>query len=540
MASSARTTDWRVWLLAAAVVLLFVVDLLLPGLPLLSFLVLPVLVAAAFAGPRVTSGLAALALALALVSEVVGHDPDGPPYWLPLLTIAAAATAAVYLAYRAELGRTRLLDRERRLRLMLENSTDVVFELGNDDAYVWVSPSARTVLGWDTSELVGKTARDLVHPDDLPALIRARTNASGGVAGVRSFRYRQADGSYRRMSGMSREMRDADGTLHGRVVGLRDVQAEHEAAEALVAAQEHYRLLAENASDVVFRTDQDAVLTWVSPSVTQALGWEPDQVLGRAAADFLHPDDLRRVRSASRSVLRGDRGRDEVRIRTCGGTYVWMAVMVRPVPRATGAATAFVGSAHNVETEREAAQVLRFLASHDPLTRLANRPALVTRLSRILSHPPRTGTRLAVLFLDMDGLKHVNDTLGHAVGDQVIVEVAGRIAAQVRTDDLIARFGGDEFIVALPSIHAAEDAEAIAAKIHRAVRAPIHTPSAELSVTLSIGIAVAEPGDDPDEVLKHADLAMYRAKNTGRDRTAVYDPAMDTESQPELSDLDGG
>jgi diguanylate cyclase (GGDEF)-like protein len=132
-----------------------------------------------------------------------------------------------------------------------------------------------------------------------------------------------------------------------------------------------------------------------------------------------------------------------------------------------------------------------------------------------------------VLFLDMDGLKDINDTFGHAVGDQAIVEVAQRIADQVRADDLIARFGGDEFIVALPSIHAAQDAHHIATKIHNAVRAPIHTASGELSVTVSIGISVADTGDDPDLILRHADLAMYRAKNAGPDGTAVYDPAID-------------
>jgi diguanylate cyclase (GGDEF)-like protein len=252
-------------------------------------------------------------------------------------------------------------------------------------------------------------------------------------------------------------------------------------------------------------------------------------VVGLPAGDLLHPDDLQRMRSAAPSVLRGERGRDEGRLRTSDGRYVWMAVMVRSIPDPTGSPVAFVGSAHNIETEREAAQVLRFLATHDPLTRLANRPALVTRMSRILSHPPRTGTRLAVLFLDLDGLKDVNDTLGHAVGDRVIVEVSRRIAEQVRSDDLIARFGGDEFIVALPSIHAVEDAERIAAKIHEAVRTPLNTGSGDLSITLSIGIAIADPGDDADEVLRHADLAMYRAKNSGRDRTASFDPALDTD-----------
>jgi diguanylate cyclase (GGDEF)-like protein/PAS domain S-box-containing protein len=309
----------------------------------------------------------------------------------------------------------------------------------------------------------------------------------------------------------------------------RDVTDRYAAAQAVVESEEQYRLLAENASDVVFRIDRDEVITWVSPSVTEALGWEADQLRGLPADHLVQPDDLARVQSTSPSVLHGRRGREELRLRTSQGNYLWMAVSVRAVQDDNGVPAGFVGTAHNVENEHKAAQQLRFLATHDSLTRLATRPALVTRLARILSHPPRTGSRLALLFLDMDGLKDVNDTLGHSVGDDVIVEVSERIADQVRSDDLIARFGGDEFIVALPSIHAAPDAERIAAKIHHAVRAPIHTESGTLTVTVSIGVAIGDTGDDPEEVIRHADLAMYRAKHAGPDGTAVYDPVIDTD-----------
>jgi diguanylate cyclase (GGDEF)-like protein len=167
---------------------------------------------------------------------------------------------------------------------------------------------------------------------------------------------------------------------------------------------------------------------------------------------------------------------------------------------------------------------LNFLATHDALTHLVNRPELLNRMSRFLSQPVTAGRQVAVLFLDLDGLKTINDAYGHAAGDDVLVAVAERISAQVRADDLVARLGGDEYVVVLSSVHAVADAGLVAAKIHQAMSEPIVLDGQQIPVTVSIGLSAADIGEDPDLVLRHADTALYRAKESGRSRTVVYAP----------------
>jgi diguanylate cyclase (GGDEF)-like protein len=170
---------------------------------------------------------------------------------------------------------------------------------------------------------------------------------------------------------------------------------------------------------------------------------------------------------------------------------------------------------------------LRFLATHDSMTELLNRHELMTRVSGVLSQRPRTGVNIGVLFFDLDGLKPVNDTYGHAVGDAVITTVADRIRRRIRSSDLLARFGGDEFVLVLPAVHAVHDVERIAASLHEAVNEPMDIEGNTISMTLSIGVSVVESGESADVALRRADSALYRAKRQGKACTAVYDPELD-------------
>ncbi|MBK6762609.1 MAG: GGDEF domain-containing protein [Micrococcales bacterium] len=134
---------------------------------------------------------------------------------------------------------------------------------------------------------------------------------------------------------------------------------------------------------------------------------------------------------------------------------------------------------------------------------------------------------MGVLFIDLDGLKSVNDTYGHAVGDEVIVTVARRVRDRVRVNDVLARFGGDEFVLVLPAIHGVDDVARICEELHRAVTQPMAVGERTIVMTMSVGVAVVSPGEDPDSALRRADAALYRAKREGRARTVVYDPRLD-------------
>lgn len=561
----------------------------------------------------------------------------------------------------------RIAASEARYRLLAEASVDVVVTLDSDGALTYVSPAVRDLLGWDPGELIGTTMLTKVHPDDLALVADAqqRMHSSETGQGQVIARVRCADGSYRCVGGVARELRAEDGTPTGVVATWRDVTAEVEAQRALAKSERHYRLLAENASDLVALDAMDAVVGWVSPSI-ERLGYLPRDVLGQPFTSFVHPDDWVILRRAGEQTARGESVTVELRIRRNDGKYRWFRGRTNPITDDTGAVTARVSGWQDIDDERntrqalasseerfrtamqsapagmalmslqrsftevnpalcrilgaepdwllgrgvvdvlteadaeldrrmrdhllagaegfagpetlagaesltardnfvswehqmlrsdgrhiwveqsigvlhdssgevtsfvcqfvdvtqarQAREQLRFLATHDPLTNLVNRRELITEIDERLTHEPRAGVNVAVLFIDVDGLKSINDTYGHLVGDGVIATVAQRLRRSVRHADVVARMGGDEFVIVLTAITTLEDAGRVAAKIHAQFNAPIHTGDHTIPITLSIGLTLIAPGDNADTALTRADTALYQAKNEGRNRTVV-------------------
>ncbi len=409
---------------------------------------------------------------------------------------------------------------EARYRLVAENSSDFVSLTTTDGIISWVSPSVTAVLGWAPEDLVGRVGVGFFHPDDLEEVLGNIEQINRGEPVYRRIRVRCKDGSYRWLAEHRRAVTDADGAIVGRVAGWRDVTVELEHEAALAALDARYRLLAENSTDVVLHTGPDGTITWVSPSVTPTLGWRPDELVGGRVPDLLHPDELESMRPMIREVLaRGvTTGRMEARFATADGSWRWMSDG-RRVLMEDGGVVGGIDSLRDVQTEHEMRDELARQAELDSLTGLPNRRQVLARLAAMLAHAPRAGTRMALLFLDLDELKALNDTHGHAVGDSVLVEVGRRIAAAVRADDLVGRFGGDEFVVLVSALSAPADADAVAAAIHDSVSAPIGVGAATMAVTVSIGLTMMEPGDGADDVLRRADKALYRAKALGRART---------------------
>ena len=176
----------------------------------------------------------------------------------------------------------------------------------------------------------------------------------------------------------------------------------------------------------------------------------------------------------------------------------------------------------DVTDKHEVDVALKIMAHHDPLTDLKNRRAVLDLMQAVLSHPPRTGSRLGVLYCDLDHFKRVNDVHGHAVGDALLVEVARRIQASLREGDTVGRMGGDEFLILLTQIHGEESAKQVAGKVREAVHKPFMHKGVTLNPSMSMGAAVADQGDDPDQVIAKADRALYAAKAAGRDQVVAF------------------
>jgi diguanylate cyclase (GGDEF)-like protein len=218
---------------------------------------------------------------------------------------------------------------------------------------------------------------------------------------------------------------------------------------------------------------------------------------------------------------RAESSRHDVRMRNADGRLLWAEHSVGLLKDDDGNPASYVSQFLDVTAAHEAREKLRFLAAHDALTSLANRHQLLERLRSLLSVAMHSGRHLAVLFVDLDNFKPVNDTHGHAAGDAVLVEVAERLRSNVRRDDVVARIGGDEFVLALPNVRNQADAEIVAAKVHRVMAEPIEYEGNTLRITVSLGLTMAQPGEAADETLKRADAALYHAKESGRNRWAI-------------------
>lgn len=411
---------------------------------------------------------------------------------------------------------------QRLFRLLAEASRDLMV-LARPDRVEWVSPSVGELLGYSPEEILVADPLSLVHPDDRLRVIESRAILRRDGADEGRARLLHRDGDWRWFESRARLVPDDDGRVTDRFLSTwRDIDEHVRAVEALTESERRYRLLVENAHDAVAHA-RDGRFVWVSPTVEDLSGWRPEQVIGRTVGEFVHPDDL-----AGLADLQTRRREDpdallgaQFRLRNALGTYNWVELRVRPFVDVDGTTDGNAVSLRLIDGEVAARQALERRARYDEVTGLMNRTELLERLGELPRRARRSGTELAVLFCDVDGLKVVNDTYGHLAGDLVLRSVADRVVSAVRTDDLVARIGGDELLVVLVGVHDLDQAVEVAEKLRASVSRPLAVDGAALVPSLSIGVALALPGDGPEVLLARADAAMYAAKRAGRDRVAT-------------------
>ena len=324
--------------------------------------------------------------------------------------------------------------------------------------------------------------------------------------------------------------------LVGLSVALRQARRAAETEQlnsqsALRAQDARFRALLQNASDVITVIDADGRLEYVSSAAAQAWGEQPRDCEGRLLLDRVHDDDVSAARHLLSTALEQPGATATTVLRLKQGDADWrhfeiVATNLLDDPDVSGV----VVTCRDVTERREFEQQLTELTFHDALTELANRPLFTDRLGRALARAEGQPRRAAVLMVDLDDFKRVNDSLGQQAGDRMLVEVSARLRRLLRVQDTAARLGGDEFALLLEDVIAPDDAVEVAQQIIETLQVPVSLAGREVSIGASVGVALSSPETPPNVLLRNANLALERAKARGKGTYLVFDPAHATQT----------
>ncbi|WP_018862301.1 MULTISPECIES: EAL domain-containing protein [unclassified Thioalkalivibrio] len=421
-----------------------------------------------------------------------------------------------------------------RLESMLGGANAILWE-ANPDSHEWefVAGDTRKLLGFPSRNLGrGELRARHIHPADLPR-VREAAREPGAGPKVVDYRFAHRNGQWIWLRDILSWADDSGNRRSLRGLTL-DITAHRRATAALKESENRYKDVVNHISEVIFRTDADGRWTLLNPAWEAMTGFPVEETLGEPLCNYVVPHDRDDAQSFCATLLEGGTHAqsEEIRLRTHDGGHRWVSVYASARFDDDGQVMAMFGTMMDISDRKEAEEEIRRLAFFDGLTGLPNRTLLHDRLGQALANTARTGQHGAVLFIDLDNFKDINDTLGHAVGDDLLRQVARRMANSVREADTLARLGGDEFVIILNDLHpdparAATEAEAVGRKLINLLREPFELAGQNRHVTPSIGATLFSGRSlGVEEVLKQADLAMYRAKNAGRNTVRFYDPEL--------------
>ncbi len=428
-----------------------------------------------------------------------------------------------------------LRDAEQRHRLLADNATDLILLFDATGAITYASPACRELVGYEPQEAIGRRPDEFVHPDvrEQVRLAGARWIEVDTTITV-TGRLRHRDGHDVWVEARVRRVGGHDGAhVEGQAI-VRDVgervaadAALRESVEQLGAAEQRFRTAFEAAPIGMALCDLDGRFIQINDALCTITGYTREELAKLGLAQLSHPGDPALDREMHDGLVSGAQSTYEIEKRFIDvvGQVVWVLVNATLVRAPDGAPEHFLVQIQDVSERVRYEAQLQHMADHDPLTGLLNRRSFERELNQHILQVERYGPEGAALVLDIDRFKHINDTLGHRVGDELIVQVADMLRTRLRESDVLARLGGDEFAVLLPRGGVAE-AEAVAQSILSVVRAQaVTTPAGRRrSITASIGVAPFSDTErlTAEDLLVNADLAMYDAKEAGRDRAATF------------------
>jgi diguanylate cyclase (GGDEF)-like protein/PAS domain S-box-containing protein len=404
-------------------------------------------------------------------------------------------------------------------RAIVQHSSELVVVLDEAGTLRYVSPSAFPLLGYHPGDVEGTSAFDLVHPDELEVLGKRFDEAleTPGIGVPFEALLRAADGRWVTYELLASNMLH-DPDVRGMVFHGRDVSERKRMEQALSAAHQQFQAVYEHAPLCIALLELDGTIRDINYAGCATLGRTRAALVGTSAHELVHADDIQRVVEAMEGQLAGADTSAEFRLVRADGTYLWVLSRASLVDPGGDLDPYVVTILTDITDRRLLEQRLELEATRDPLTGVYNRGAFMTQLELRFAHPSRE--HAALLFVDLDYFKAVNDTLGHDAGDVVLATLARRIQDVVRDGDVVGRFGGDEFVILCDAVSVSEARE-IAERARAACSNPIRLRGTDVVIDASIGIAITSAKDVPASLLRRADTAVYAAKHAGRGRVAL-------------------
>ncbi|HEU4912227.1 MAG TPA: PAS domain S-box protein [Actinomycetes bacterium] len=470
--------------------------------------------------------------------------PDGEVSWVDVAAVAVRDAGGEVTRWHGSvtdvtdmvLSQSRLAESEQRYRSVVATMAEGVVLQDPAGRIVTANEAACSLLGLSMDDLMGRASVDprwrAVREDgtdlpgeEQPAMVALRTGQP--VRGV-TMAVDRGDGAQVWLSVSSAPLRDAEAgpadTETGRITGVvttfADITAQRLTTAALRRSEEQFRAAMAHAPIGMALVELDGRFREVNAAFCRIVGYSADELVGGTFQRITHPEDLDADLDNVARLIAGTQEHYAMdkRYITAQGGVVWVRLAVSLARDVDDRPAYFVAQVQDVTDSRAAQELLEHRALHDPLTGLPNRDLLMDHLSHALLRSSRDGSTTAVMFCDLDRFKEVNDTHGHETGDALLVAVADRLRRTLRPGDTVARLGGDEFVVVAEGVPDDRAARDLAERVRGALDGPIRVSSLELRTGLSVGIAIARPGDDARSVLGQADAAMYRAKALGRGR----------------------